>query len=111
MQPHPVSVPVVKKITKRQPDAVYEKSHINQQKFEYGLLEYIVLDGAPLVTCERPGFKNLIWSIDAKLYVPHRRKLGRMLNTKYSQVSHNNVATSYKQSWLLWMYIKCVVCL
>jgi len=64
----------------------YDKADSHQKKFEKALLNFVIQDSAPLNTCERIGFKNLIHTLDPKLHIPQRRTVVRMLEKRYEEV-------------------------
>lgn len=68
------------------PIDLYPAKHSVQQNFEKALLEFFVLDCVHLDLVSRLGFRRLLYHLNPKLQIPHRRTLNRRLDALHKQV-------------------------
>ena len=56
------------------PVAKYSKAHPAQKAFDRNLKDYMVHEGAPFNTADKPWFKKLVAGLDPRVHVASRRK-------------------------------------
>lgn len=64
----------------------YDEGSAKHKLFRKHCLDWIVMDGVPLNSTEKNGFRQLIFSVDDRLNCPSRSTIMHLLDEKYKQV-------------------------
>jgi hypothetical protein len=65
----------------------YPPSNPKQKKFEEAVVDYVILDSAPLSASDGVGFRNMIKVADPQLSCPGRKMVTNMIGRKFDTVS------------------------
>lgn len=69
----------------------YDENSLKQKLFRKHCLDWIVMDGVPLNSTEKEGFRQLLHSVDDRLNCPSRSTIKSHLDEQYKHV--RNIAT------------------
>lgn len=64
----------------------YDENSIKQKVFRKHCLDWMIIDGVPLSSTEKKGFRQLMFSVDDRLNCPSRSTMMSLLDEKHKEV-------------------------